>query len=140
MPFLKMAWFLTRPSCSRSCFGNVLCHVLSDFKMCSFCKKLLSRLKSISTQSCFCKYLFPQGLGGVLWPAEQRVCLGHNKAPQVFSCSFPHSFALEKQTRKEQCDAGYYHIKLCSLLQFPLFVLCGKTNTKRTIRCRVLSY
>ena len=139
MPFLKTAWFLTRPSCSRSCFGNVLSHVLSDFKMCSYVHFVQIK-KYFHFELLFCKYLFPQGLGGVLWPAEQRVCLGHNKAPQVFSCSFPHSFALEKQTRKEQCDAGYYHIKLCSLLQFPLFVLCGKTNTKRTIRCRVLSY
>merc|ERR1711963_328737 len=34
-----------------------------------------------------CKYSFPHGLGGVLWPTGQRTCLGH-RALQVSSFAF----------------------------------------------------
>ena len=44
---------------------------------------------------------------------------------------FPILLLWGKQTRKEQCDAGYYHIKLCSLLQFSPFCFVWKNKHEK---------
>ena len=127
---------------------QVVAEVALGMSFLMFCQTLkcvhmfiLSRLKSISTLSCtFVNIYFHKDLVASCGRQNKGFVWDTTRLLRFSPAVFPILLLWGKQTRKEQCDAGYYHIKLCSLLQFPLFVLCGKTNTKRTIRCRVLSY